>query len=319
MEPSIQHALVTGGAGFIGSHLVDRLVAQGTRVTVIDNLSTGRPENLDRSRAHIRFFHGDIRDGDLLGEAIAGCDVVFHLAAVVSVTETVDDPLTSASINDQGTLAVLETARTQGCARVVLSSSCAVYGDDPRMPKDEGMRPKPMSPYAVQKLAGELYAGVYSDLFGLETVCLRYFNVYGPRQDPSSPYSGVISIFMSRALKRQPVTIYGDGLQYRDFIYVQDVVDANLLAAVQPAVGGGVFNIGTGRRVRINDLWTAVASIAGWHRPPVYASPRSGDIRESVADVERSGRRLGFTPAVAFEKGLAETYAWYRQTRPQSG
>jgi nucleoside-diphosphate-sugar epimerase len=238
MEPSIQHALVTGGAGFIGSHLVDRLVAQGTRVTVIDNLSTGRAENLDHSRAHIRFFHGDICDSDLLGEAIAGCDVVFHLAAVVSVTETVDDPLTSAAVNDQGTLAVLEAARTQGCARVVLSSSCAVYGDDPRMPKDEKMHPKPMSPYAVQKLAGELYAGVYQGLFGLETVCLRYFNVYGPRQDPSSPYSGVISIFMSQALNRQPVTIYGDGLQCRDFIYVKDVFNRPSAAACSTSARG---------------------------------------------------------------------------------
>jgi nucleoside-diphosphate-sugar epimerase len=313
MRRSIQQALVTGGAGFIGSHLVAHLVKSGVAVTVLDDLSTGRLDNLTGVRSQVRFIRGDIRNADDMADGMAGCEVVFHLAAVVSVPQTVGDPLTSATVNDQGTLMVLEAARQKGGMRVVLSSSCAVYGNDPQLPKSEGMPARPMSPYAVQKLAGELYAGVYSELFDTETVCLRYFNVYGPRQDPSSPYSGVISIFMSRAAAGRTATIHGDGSQYRDFIHVDDVVAANVLAATQTAAVGGIYNIGTGDFIRINELWDMVGRIADARQPPEYAPQRGGDIHASVADIGLAARELGFEPAVTLEKGLADTYHWYRQ------
>ena len=231
MNKKMKKALVTGGAGFIGSHLVDALLSDGCQVVVLDNLSTGRLSNLEHVIDKISFHKGDIRDRETLANAVKDCEVVFHQAAMVSVPRTVEDPLGSAMINEIGTLLVLEAARKHHVKRVVLASSSAVYGDDPDLPKMEKMVVKPLSPYAVQKLTGEYYANIYYDLYGLETSCLRYFNVYGPRQDPSSPYSGVISIFMSRALSQKSPVIYGDGNQYRDFIFVNDVVRANLLAA----------------------------------------------------------------------------------------
>jgi len=305
-------ALVTGGAGFIGSHLVDALCQQGIDTVVLDNLSSGRQANLAHRQDQIHFVHGDIRDFSLLVNLMAGCRLVFHLAAVVSVPQTVDDPIGSAMVNDIGTLNVLEAARRQKVKRVVLSSSCAVYGDDPDMPKREDTVLRPLSPYAVQKLSGEYNAKVFTDLFGLETVCLRYFNVFGPRQDPSSPYSGVISIFLNRAVAGQAPAIYGDGQQYRDFIFVQDVVRANLLAAAAAKATGQRINIGTGRYVTVNDLWKTVAGLAAVVKTPDYLAPRSGDIRESVADISRAGDLLGFAPEFAFEQGLRITYEWYR-------
>jgi len=311
MTKPIKHALVTGGAGFIGSHLVDALIRQGARVTVIDNLSTGHRENLQAAGSGLDFHEGDIRDRDLLKKLMNGVEVVFHQAAVVSVPLSVAQPMASAEVNEMGTLTVLETARQAGCRRVVLASSSAVYGDDPQLPKREAMKLRPLSPYAVQKLVGEYYAALYGTLYGLEAVCLRYFNVFGPRQDPSSPYSGVISIFMDRAVAGRAPVIYGDGEQTRDFVYVQDVVAANLRAATEKAAAGQVFNIGTGRTITVNSLWQSVAKLAGIALSPEYQAARDGDILHSVAAIDAARRLLGFAPKVRFEDGLADTYNWY--------
>ena len=306
------HALVTGGAGFIGSHLVDELVSNGYRVTVLDNLSTGHRHNIAGHGDRIDFVEGDIRDAGLLDRVVKGCEVVFHQAAVVSVTQSVQDPSQSCEVNDLGTVRVLDAARRNGVQRVVLASSSAVYGDDPHLPKTEDMAPRPLSPYAVQKLTGEFYATVFKDLYGLETVCLRYFNVFGPRQDPSSPYSGVISIFMTQATAGQAPTIYGDGGQSRDFIYVKDVVHANMLAATEAAAAGRVFNVGTGAFIRIRDLWTLIGELANVKIDPIFGPPRAGDIRDSVSDIGEIKRSLGFTPRVVLRQGLMDTLAWYQ-------
>ena len=313
MNKTIKRVLVTGGAGFIGSHLVDALLEDGFDVGVVDNLSTGKRANLEHVKDRITFCEGDIRDLDTMKKMAQGCSAVFHQAAVVSVPQTVEDPVGSSAVNDMGTLMVLEAARLQNVKRVVLASSCAVYGDAPEIPKHEKMRLKPQSPYAVQKLTKELHARLYSDLYGIETVCLRYFNVFGPRQDPSSPYSGVISIFMTRAAENSAPTIHGDGLQYRDFIYVKDVVRANLLAATVDNAGGEVFNIGTGRFVRVGRLWETIAGLAGVDLPPVFENRRVGDILESVADIKKAGLLLGFEPVYEFEEGLKKTFEWYRR------
>ena len=309
---TISHALVTGGAGFIGSHLVDELVAGGCRVTVLDNLSTGHRQNIDHLGDRIDFVEGDIRDEGLLSQVVKGCEVVFHQAAVVSVSQSVQDPSHACEVNDLGTVRVLDASRRNGVRRVVMASSSAVYGDDPRMPKTEEMAPMPLSPYAVQKLTGEFYASVFGGLYGLETVCLRYFNVFGPRQDPSSPYSGVISIFMKKASAGEAPTIYGDGGQSRDFIYVKDVVRANVLAATEAAAAGQVFNVGTGAFIRIVDLWKLIGELSGVTIDPLFGQPRAGDIRESVSDIGRIQRLLGFRPRVALRQGLIDTLAWYR-------
>lgn len=313
MRTTISHALVTGGAGFIGSHLVDALVRQGARVTVIDNLTTGKRENLSAAGTDVAVYEGDIRDTGLLHKAMAGVEVVFHQAAVVSVPLSVAQPLESAAVNEMGTLTVLEAARQAGCRRVVLASSSAVYGDDPQMPKHEAMSLRPLSPYAVQKMTGESYARLYHSLYGLEAVCLRYFNVFGPRQDPSSPYSGVISIFMECAADGRAPVIYGDGEQTRDFIYVQDVVAANLQAASAVAAAGRVFNIGTGDAISINALWRQVTEGAGFELSPEHKEAREGDIRHSVAAIDAAREGLGFSPAIPFAEGLAKTYSWYRR------
>lgn len=312
MPVAFSKALVTGGAGFIGSHLVTALVEEGCRVTVLDNLSSGHLSNLDHISDRIRFVQGDIRDDYMLTAEMDGCEVVFHQAAVVSVTKTVEDPISSAVINDMGALNVLETARRSGVRRVVLASSSAVYGDEPQSPKVESMTPKPLTPYAIQKLSNEHYARVYYQLFNLQTVCLRYFNVYGPRQDPSSPYSGVISIFMTKAVNDESPLIYGDGRQTRDFVYVSDVVRANLLAAVEERAAGEVYNIGTQNAVDINSLWRQVAALGNSTCKANHFSPRSGDIVESLADIRKARHQLGFEPAFTLDAGLEKTFAWYR-------
>ena len=260
----IKKAIVTGGAGFIGSHLVDALVSADCDVTVLDNLSTGNLLNLNHIENRITFYKGDIRDQKILYKASKDCDIIFHQAAVVSVSQTVDNPVDSAMVNDMGTLFVLEAARKNNVKRVVSASSCAIYGDDPDLPKRENMNPKPQSPYAVQKLAGEFYARLYFELYNLETVCLRYFNVYGPRQDPSSLYSGVISIFMTKASNRNTPVIYGDGNQYRDFIFAKDVVKANLLAANgSKAQGEGRRDSDPGSRIIAGPFWTDLVHSGG--------------------------------------------------------
>ncbi len=307
-----RNALVTGGAGFIGSHIVDALLKEGCRVSVIDDLSTGHPENLTHVKNRISFYQGDIQDRQLLKASAKGCDVIFHQAAVVSVPKTIDQPVASALINDIGTLCVLETARKGGIKKVVLASSCAVYGDDPALPKNEDMPLKPLSPYAVQKLTGELYAGLYNRLYGMKTVCLRYFNVFGPRQDPSSPYSGVISIFMGKALSKEAPVIYGDGNQYRDFVFVKDIVNANLLAAESDKNHMSVYNVGTGNFISINQLWEKICRVAGVEIQPTYVPIRPGDILKSVADIEKATANLGFKPTYSFESGLEKTFNWYQ-------
>jgi nucleoside-diphosphate-sugar epimerase len=314
MANAFKKALITGGAGFIGSHIAEELVRQGCTVSVLDNLASGRLENLDAIKTGVNFVQGDIQDDRILAEVVQGCDVVFHQAAVVSVTKTVAEPVQSTAVNDLGTLKVLESARRNGVKRVVLASSSAVYGDDPQLPKIESMATHPLSPYAVQKLTNEHYASLYQRLYGLDAVCLRYFNVYGPRQDPSSPYSGVISIFMTRANTGLAPTIYGNGHQSRDFVFVKDVVQANLLAASIPEAAGQVFNVGTGDSIEINTLWNKIAGLAQCSAQPKYADSRPGDIVHSVAGICKAQEQLGYCPAVSLDQGLAQTLAWYRQT-----
>jgi nucleoside-diphosphate-sugar epimerase len=309
-------ALVTGGAGFIGSHLVEALLAAGCRLTVLDDLSSGSERNLTASAGRLRFIRGDIRDPATVADAAAGCETVFHLAAVVSVPRTTQDPIGSAAVNEAGSLNVLEAARRAGARRFVFASSSAVYGDDPRLPKREDMAPKPLTPYAVQKLAVEYHAGVYYGLYGLPSVSLRFFNVFGPRQDPSSPYSGVISIFMSRALAGEPPTIHGDGRQSRDFVYVSDVVHALIGAATSSYAPGRVFNVGTGRSVTINALWETLAALSGSTARAVHGPPRPGDVPQSVSAIEAAAAGLGFAPRVSLETGLEMTVAWYRNAVP---
>lgn len=313
MELKIQKALVTGGAGFIGSHLVETLVQNGCEVLVLDNLSSGHLSNLDSVKDKITFIQGDIEDDQTIERVTWGCDAIFHQAAVVSVTKTVEDPVFSARVNDLGAIKVLDAARKNGVRRVVMASSSAVYGDAPQLPKIESMIPAPLSPYAVQKLTNEYYAALYSKLYGIETACLRYFNVYGPRQDPSSPYSGVISIFMMRALKSEKPVIYGDGHQTRDFIYVKDVVQANLLAATSASAAGKVFNVGTSNSVEVNTLWKMVATLAQCTVEPEHEAPRTGDIVHSLSGIQRAKELLGFEPSVSFEQGLRKTFEWYRE------
>ena len=317
MHLDFNTALVTGGAGFIGSHLVEALLSAGCKVTVLDNLSTGNLLNLEPVKDRITFYQNDIRELDMLEKAAQGCDVIFHLAAVVAVQQTVSNPVESAMINDIGTINVLEAARAKKVRRLVLASSCAVYGDDPRLPKKESMMPRPASPYAVHKLSAEHYARVYFDLFGLETVSLRFFNVYGPRQDPSSPYSGVISIFMDKAVSNQVPVIYGDGNQSRDFVYVKDVVKAILLAATTDNLAGNALNIGTGSYVLINRLWELIASLSGRHLAPRHEPARSGDILHSVAGMELAQSILNFKNDFTLEKGLEMTFDWYQGQRSE--
>ena len=309
----MQKCLVTGGAGFIGSNLAERLISDGVRVRVLDNLNTGFMENIKPFLGDIEFKQGDVRDLDTLQEVMVGVEVVFHQAAVVSVPKSVDDPIEAAMVNDLGTLHVLETARRAGVRRVVFASSCAVYGDLPQLPKRENMETRPLSPYAASKLHGETYAFLYSDLYGLETVCLRYFNVYGPKQDPTSPYSGVISIFMDRAVQGALPTIYGDGEQFRDFVYVADVVQANLLAAYRDNIAGAVINIGTGSSVTVNSLWENISQFAGVEGEVERAEERPGDIRESIADISRARELLAYEPHYSFKEGLELTWEWYRE------
>jgi nucleoside-diphosphate-sugar epimerase len=316
MDALFNKALVTGGAGFIGSHLVDALVATKCDVTVLDNLSTGHLSNLAHLKNHITFIEADICDSATVMKASAGCDVIFHEAAMVSVPQTVQEPVASAMVNDMGTLAVLEAARKHRVKRTVLASSCAVYGDDPLLPKIEILSTKPMSPYAVQKRTGELNARLYHELYGVETVCLRYFNVYGPRQDPTSPYSGVISIFLTRAAEKKKPVIYGDGAQSRDFVFVKDVVKANLLAASAKGASGATFNIGTGHSIRVNQLWASICRLSGIQIDADHAPPRPGDIRDSLADITLSAKVLGFSPDYDFEKGLQLTFEWYQNSAP---
>ncbi len=309
---------VTGGAGFIGSHIVSRLVADRHEVRVIDDLASGRRENLREEEGAATFFQGDICDPELLGRAFDGAKCVFHQAALASVQRSVQDPLATNRANVEGTLQVLRVARQCGVHRVVYASSSSVYGDTPTLPKSEHMPTVPRSPYAVSKLAGEHYCRVYTDLFGLETVALRYFNVFGPRQDPASQYAAVVPIFVTALLEGRRPTVFGDGEQSRDFTYVEDVVTANLLAAEAEGAAGLVFNVGCGSRHTINDLLRALRAVVGTDIEPVYTAERAGDVRHSQADIRRAREVLGYEPSVGFEEGLGRTVQWHLARRGSS-
>ncbi|MBN64554.1 MAG: LPS biosynthesis protein WbpP [Gemmatimonadetes bacterium] len=304
--------LVTGGAGFIGSHLCRRLLASGCAVRVLDDLSSGRRENLAALDGEVDLVEGDLRDEALVSAALAGVDYVLHHAAVASVQTSIERPRFEQEVNAVGTLQLFEAARRAGVRRVVFAASAASYGKDPTAPKREEMLPAPESPYAISKIAGEYYARVYSSLYGLEVVCLRYFNVFGPRQDPSSPYSGVISIFAERMLAGAAPTVFGDGGQSRDFVYVDNVVEANMRACTTPGIAGRVYNIGCGRSASLLELVAALNRVLGTAIEPEFAPARPGDVRISLADITRAQRELGYEPVVHFEEGLEQTLAWMR-------
>ncbi len=301
--------LITGGAGFIGSHLATRLVTRGERVRILDNLSSGKLENLAALRDAIEVVAGDLRDEAAVRRATAGVEVVFHQAAEPSVPRSIADPEGTYDVNVRGTLNVLQAARAAGCRRVVFASSCAVYGDGPAMPKTERMLPAPLSPYASSKLAGEQICAVFSRVYGLETVALRYFNVFGPRQDPASAYAAVIPRFLAALREGERPVIYGDGEQSRDFVYVDDVVEANLRAAIAPGTGGQVYNIASGRSVSLNAMLAGLARLVGSEARPIHQSARLGDIRHSLADISAARSDLGYEVLVPFAEGLTRTVA----------
>lgn len=306
--------LVTGGAGFIGSALVRGLLAKGaSRVVVVDNLLTGYERNLDEVRGAVDFHRVDIRDFEALRKAMEGVEVVFHEAAIPSVPRSIKEPIPSHDVNINGTFNVLRAAKDAGVRRVIYAASSSAYGDTPVLPKVETMFPAPKSPYAAQKLMGEYYMSVWASCFGLETVSLRYFNVFGPRQDPGSQYSGVLSLFITAILERRTPTIFGDGETSRDFTYVDDVVGLNIRAAEAPAgVSGRMFNGGNGGRITLNQAWNLLQKFEGVSIPALYGPPRSGDVRDSQADTTAAVRDLGHAARGSFESGLRATLEWYR-------
>src|ERR1700722_2632251 len=306
--------LITGAAGFIGSSLVRALLERGEEVRGIDNFATGRRENLTEVLNRIDFREADILDLDAMHKACAGVDSVLHQAAIPSVPKSVLDPLASNRANIDGTVNVLVAARDAKVKRVIYAASSSAYGDTPTLPQPEAMTPDPISPYAVAKLASERYMISFYRCYGLETVCLRYFNVFGPRQDPSSPYSGVLARFITLMLRGEQPTIFGDGEQSRDFTYIDNVVEANLLACATPAAecAGEVFNIATGRRITLNETFKALQSLTSYSGQPKYDPERSGDIKHSLADVSKAQAALGYNPKVDFEEGLRKTVDWYR-------
>ena len=309
--------LITGGAGFIGSHLVEHLVAAGDDVTVLDDLSSGRRANLAAVRGQIRFIRGSVTDLNTCRRAVERVDCVLHHAAVTSVQRSVDEPVVTHQVNATGTLNVLLAARDKGVRRVVYAGSTSAYGNPATLPNSEEHVTRPLSPYAASKLAGEDYCVACQATYGLETVVLRYFNIFGPRQDPNSQYAAVVPRFITTALAGEPPTIFGDGKQTRDFVFIANVVHANLLAARAPAadVSGQVFNIGSGKGVSVNQLWEHIRRLAGVPLAPVYTQGRAGEVRDSVAELARARRLLGYAPIVDFEEGLRQTIAFYRARR----
>ncbi|MGQ9461983.1 MAG: SDR family oxidoreductase [Candidatus Fervidibacter sp.] len=306
--------LVTGGAGFIGSHLVDKLVQLGAKVKVLDDFSTGKRENI----AHLlggklRLIEGSLTDAETVKRAVEGVEVVFHQGALPSVARSVEDPLTTHQVNSTGTLLLLLASRDAGVRRVVFASSSSVYGDMPTLPKREDMTPNPKSPYALSKLVGEHLCRLFWELYGLETVSLRYFNIFGPRQDPASQYAAVIPRFVTALLKGERPVIYGDGEQTRDFTFVENCVQANLLAATKPNVAGEVFNVGAGVQTSVNDLFRLIRSLIGADEvEPIYVPPRPGDVRHSLAEITKAERLLGYKPVISLEEGLKLTIDWFR-------
>lgn len=307
--------LVTGGAGFIGSHIVARLLEQGESVRVLDNLSSGKRSNINSLIGEIEFVEGDIRDAEVVQRAAKGVDTIFHHAAEPSVPRSIADPKGTYDVNVTGTLNVLLAARDSGCQRVVFASSSAVYGDSPEMPKHERMIPALLSPYASSKLAGEGLCQVFSRSFGIEAVSLRYFNVFGPRQDPNSAYAAVIPRFLEALTTGTNPVIYGDGEQSRDFIFIDNVVNANLLAAMVPGVAGRAYNIAAGKSVTLLGMLADVAELVGIEANPRHEEPRAGDIRHSLADISAATSELGYHVTVPFEDGLRRTVASMVETR----
>jgi nucleoside-diphosphate-sugar epimerase len=301
--------LVTGGAGFIGSHLSEELVRRGQRVRVVDSLITGKRQNLDHVPG-VEFIEGDLADPDVAARSVAGVDYVLHQAAIPSVPRSVNDPLTSNRANVTASLNVLVAARDAGVKRLVYAGSSSAYGNTPTLPKREDMPTNPLSPYALQKLVAEQYAQMFTQLYGFETVTIRYFNVFGPRQDPGSPYSGVISLFSTALLEGRQPTIYGDGEQTRDFTYVANVVDGVLRACEAPKAPGEVINVATGGRISLNELLRVMNGIVGTNLTAVYQPPRAGDVKDSQADITKARALLGYEPIVPLEEGLRRTLEW---------
>lgn len=310
--------VVTGGAGFIGSNTVDELIRRGHSVVVLDDLSAGKEENLADVRNKISFIKGSITDLETVRKAMHEADYVLHLAARTSVPRSVKDPIETNRINVDGTLNVLLAARDAKVKRVVFAASSSAYGETPTLPKAETMQPAPISPYGVTKYVGELYSQTFGRVYGLENVSLRYFNVFGPRQDPNSPYSGVLSKFCTAFLESTQPVIYGDGEQSRDFTYVENVVQANLLACEAPHASGKVFNVGTGNRFTLNQTVALLQRIAGENLESKYEPPRDGDILHSQADITQSRAVLGYNPTVEFEEGLQRTFDWYREVHAKA-
>jgi UDP-glucose 4-epimerase len=311
------NVLVTGGAGFIGSHVVDGLLARGARVRVLDDLSTGRRDNLRGVADRIDFVEGSVTDPAAVRRAVAGCDVVMHLAALPSVARSIEEPVASHEVCATGTLYVLNEAHQAKVRRVVFAASSSAYGDIPGTVRTEDDPISPMSPYAAAKLAGEHYCRCFTTAYGLETVRLRFFNIFGPRQDASNPYSGVIALFITLMTQGRTPTVYGDGLNSRDFTYVENAVQAVLKAAEAPKAVGNVYNIGIGVSTNLLELVEQLNRILGTHVRPQHGPPRAGDVRFSQADISRARRDLGYEPAVSFAEGLRRTVEWYRQTAPR--
>jgi nucleoside-diphosphate-sugar epimerase len=304
--------LVTGGAGFIGSHLVEELVRRGERVRVVDSLVTGYRENLASVADRVEFIEADLAEPDAARRAVAGMEYVLHQAAIPSVPRSVAEPEFCHRANVDATLHLLVASRDAGVRRLVFAGSSSVYGNEPTLPKHEEMPPDPLTPYALQKLVSEQYARMFTSLYGLETVTTRYFNVFGPRQDPSSPYSGVISLFIRALLDRRAPVIYGDGEQTRDFTYVANVVDGVLKACHAPGAAGGIFNVATGSRVSLNHVFRVLRTLTASPVEPLYEPARTGDVRDSQADIARARACLAYEPTVSFEEGIGRTLAWAR-------
>ena len=304
--------LVTGGAGFIGSNIVDELVRRGEDVRIIDNLSTGCAENLATVRGRITLCEADIRDLEAIRPQFSGADYVIHAAALPSVPRSIADPLITNAVNIDGTLNVLVAARDAKVKRLVFAASSSAYGDDPTLPRVESQCPCPLSPYALTKLAGEHYCRIFHKVYGLETVALRYFNIFGPRQNPDSPYTGVLSLFIAAYLRGETPMIFGDGEQSRDFTFVENAVDATLRACTASGAAGNVINVGAGERYTLNETIGLLNGILGRKVVPRYDAPRPGDVRHSHADISRASRVLGHQPKVSFEEGLRRTAKWYR-------
>jgi len=305
--------LVTGGAGFIGSHLAEELLRRGEQVRVLDNFSTGKRENLAGILDRIELIEGDLRSYHTVRQAVQGVDYVLHQGALPSVPRSIDDPITTNEVNVGGTLHVLDAARDAGVKRVVYASSSSIYGPDPQLPVRESMAPQPVSPYAVAKLAGEKYCHVFSRVYGLETVALRYFNIFGPRQDPASQYSAFIPKFVVGIMEGRPLTIDGDGTQAKDFTFVRNVVEANLLALKAEGVSGEMFNVGCGRMTSVNEIVAHLRRIVGSEGRITNGPARTGDVPQSLADISRARDRLGYEPRVDAREGLAQVVRWFRE------